>query len=397
MESQLLESPSAIAGDLDAVLDRAAGVCLEGLDTSGLGDWLCRLQAFRARIDAACVAATVAAETAGVPLTESLFKVADYVAKHTNANPKRVGFDRTIGLFLTKFPDFTAAHLAGVLTLDHVRALKGVHNSRTSAALFESQELFITLARDAGWVEFTQALEYWKLACDPDGKEPAETTRQRKLILDRRDGMTHGQFDLDPIDGAVVEEALHREAERLRRDDLEHSHERTHTQRLADALVNLITRGNNTTSSSRPKALVHLVMSYQVLHDLLADHREPTVDPHDINARCELIDGTPIHPTHAAPLLIGAELRRLVLGANNEILDLGTATRCYPPHLKAAIIAAGRGRCATPGCNAPTRWLQADHITPAARGGPTSTRNAQPLCAQNNGFKSDTPPHPQRE
>ena len=96
-------------------------------------------------------------------------------------------------------------------------------------------------------------------------------------------------------------------------------------------------------------------------------------------------------------VLLRAEIRRLVLGPDDEILNLGRSARCYPPHLKAAIIAAGRGRCATPGCHADTRWLQADHIHPWNHGGETDTKNARPLCGHDNGHKSDTPPPPQSE
>ncbi|MGF1598046.1 MAG: HNH endonuclease signature motif containing protein, partial [Acidimicrobiales bacterium] len=89
-----------------------------------------------------------------------------------------------------------------------------------------------------------------------------------------------------------------------------------------------------------------------------------------------------------------AELRRLVLGADSEILDLGRAVRDFPRKLKQAVIAATRGRCTVPGCDAKAHWLQIDHIKPWARGGHTDLANAQPLCGFHNKQKTDQPPDP---
>ncbi|MGF1600245.1 MAG: HNH endonuclease signature motif containing protein, partial [Acidimicrobiales bacterium] len=89
-----------------------------------------------------------------------------------------------------------------------------------------------------------------------------------------------------------------------------------------------------------------------------------------------------------------AELRRLVLGADSEILDLGRAVRDFPRKLKQAVIAATRGRCTVPGCDAKAHWLQIDHIKPWARGGLTDLANAQPMCGFHNKQKSDQPPDP---
>lgn len=112
----------------------------------------------------------------------------------------------------------------------------------------------------------------------------------------------------------------------------------------------------------------------------------------DIDGRCELIDGTPVHPAYAIEVLGIATLRRLVLGAESEILDLGRAIRTFPAKLKAALLVAGRGQCAQPGCDTPVTWLQADHIMPWSRTGHTATRNGQTLCAAHNKTKRDQLP-----
>ncbi|NNE72574.1 MAG: HNH endonuclease [Acidimicrobiales bacterium] len=58
--------------------------------------------------------------------------------------------------------------------------------------------------------------------------------------------------------------------------------------------------------------------------------------------------------------------------------------------MRNALLVQARGTCATPGCDAPYHWLQADHIQPATNHGPTSVANGQILCQPDNHAKSDS-------
>jgi len=115
---------------------------------------------------------------------------------------------------------------------------------------------------------------------------------------------------------------------------------------------------------------------------LPVDHDNPT-------RRCELIDGTPIHPRLALAAAATAHVRRLVLGAESEVLDLGRTVRTFPRHLKQLLLILARGRCQSPGCDAPLAWLQADHYIPWSRDGPTSLANGHILCDPHNKKKRD--------
>ena len=75
---------------------------------------------------------------------------------------------------------------------------RNVYNTRTHDAMHNAQDYLVDIARDGGWREFEITLGYWKLAFDPDGKEPQEQARRRGLDLDKIDGMTRGRFELDP-------------------------------------------------------------------------------------------------------------------------------------------------------------------------------------------------------
>ena len=64
-----------------------------------------------------------------------------------------------------------------------------------------------------------------------------------------------------------------------------------------------------------------------------------------------------------------------------DLLALDATARLFPPRLRAALILRD-DTCRTPSCDATIR--HADHIQPAANGGPTSLRNGQGLCARCN-------------
>jgi len=64
-----------------------------------------------------------------------------------------------------------------------------------------------------------------------------------------------------------------------------------------------------------------------------------------------------------------------------DLLALDASARLFPPRLRAALILRD-DTCRTPYCDATIR--HADHIQPAADGGPTSLRNGQGLCARCN-------------
>jgi hypothetical protein len=252
----------------------------------------------------------------------------------------------------------------------------------------------IDAARSCNWTAFVAACRYWELSFDPDGDEPHEQVANRSFSYRRKpDGTLSGTFHLDPMAGAALSTALDQQAQRLFRHDTETGSQRTATQRRADALVGCVTGAGNSRPSAGP--LLHLVMSQRVAEDTLArmtggaNATRLDLDPDDIDRRCELIDGTPIHPRYVMAAIATATLRRMVFGANSEILDLGRAVRGFPRHLKAALLVKARGQCQSPACSAPLAWLQADHLLPWHHQGPTAVANGQILCDPHNKLKRD--------
>ncbi len=74
-----------------------------------------------------------------------------------------------------------------------------------------------------------------------------------------------------------------------------------------------------------------------------------------------------------------ADIIPVVLGGEGQVLDIGRASRVFPPHIRKAITARDKG-CAFPGCTMPAPWCEAHHIEYWSRGGVTSTANGTLLC-----------------
>ncbi len=415
---------------LETAIDEAQSVPIGCRSREQRAAWLFRMQGVRARIEAMCVDAAAAADLGGVQTLEPKVRtLRQFTVVRTNTSGVEVGCDLKLSQWLVQFPALADAFRAGRITRRHVEAVRAIDNPRTAKALRFHDSVLAEAGAACSWAGFEEVCERIVVYSDPDGLLRDERVRRRGVsITTNADGMVTGSFCLEPISGAAIKNALEREAARLADCDEDPGHPeakvRNHKQRLADAMVNLVTKGALRPDGTVGAPLVHVVMSQQVLEDTI--HRaaaddagvvpvdehgqplpdDPGIDPADPDQRCSLVDGTPLHPATVVGLLSVATLRRIVLGAKGEVLDLGRASRLFPRHLKDALLAAGMGRCGTPGCDAPPAWLQADHIIPWSRGGPTAVHNGQIRCAACNKAKRDrlaeasddppldgTPPH----
>jgi len=208
------------------------------------------------------------------------------------------------------------------------------------------------------------------------------------------DGSVTGRFSFDPLTGQALRRLLALESQKLFRQDAEAGVTRTPTQRQGSALINLMVRGSRSGGDSSITPLINLVMGQELAETILeqlADGDGVSVEPDhaDIDRRCELDDGTPIHPRLAATALAVGRFRRIVFDSESRPVDVAATLRAFPPWMRQVLLVRARGRCQIPGCDAPFAWLQADHITPHSKGGPTTLSNGQILCDPHNKWKRD--------
>ena len=88
----------------------------------------------------------------------------------------------------------------------------------------------------------------------------------------------------------------------------------------------------------------------------------------------------PVNARTIRRLACDAELIPVVLGGEGEVLDIGRASRVFPPAVRKALVARDLG-CAFPSCTMPATWCEAHHVEYWSRGGPTSVANGVLLCS----------------
>ncbi len=203
-----------------------------------------------------------------------------------------------------------------------------------------------------------------------------------------------GRFSFDALTGQAFRRLLDVESQRLFRKDAEVGVSRTPAQRRGKALINLMVSGSQSGGSSTITPLINLVMGQELAESMLgqlADGLPISVEPNyaDIDLRCELDDGTPIHPKLAATAIAVGRFRRMVFDSESRPVDVAVKSRSFPGWMRQVLLVRARGRCQIPGCDAPFAWLQADHVVPHSRGGPTKLSNGQVLCDPHNKRKRD--------
>lgn len=377
-----------------------AGDHLSGLSPEELGERSVLLTKARGQLDGIIAATVAEADRAGVPALAGARTMGQYVAARTHVAPGTVRGDVLAGRWAAALSTVAEAMLDGRLSRQHCDHLRKLENPRVAHAMLRDQHLFVEWARDLEWKSFKSACAYWLKVNDQDGPEPDDEEADNTFTIRRLpDGRVKGSFDLDPVTGEIVMQQIGTEENALFNHDQETGVPRTVPQRRARAFANLVKRGaGRSTVSARP--LLHVVMSLQVMQNAIAQMaKDPSeqdftsmLDPNEPDGRCELIDGTPIHPKYALLLMMQARVRRQVLTAKNVTLNASYETRLFPDWMAHIRLVESRGQCAVAGCDAPHTWLHKDHRQPRAKQGPTSLRNLDLLCGPDNRHKSDGEP-----
>lgn len=291
------------------------------------------------------------------------------------------------------------------MTRSHLQYIRlNLENSCTCNKLRGDQEFFVDTARDCSFTGFKTACDYWAITIDPDGEEPIDQLAKSGLNLRVGSGSrVNIDIKADAVTGAMFETMIDHEYNKLLTQDAADGLERTPTQRRLAALFALAERGYRRADGTHPAPLLNIVMSQKVAEwtqkQLVDPSKDPVpVDAFDIDGRCELVNGRPVHPLLVAAMtglhkIDTPTLRRYVLDADSRILDYSYNARVAPEHLRTANHVEHRGQCAVTGCDAPHSWLQIDHTNPHSNGGPTSLPNTQPLCSPDNKTKGASTHH----
>ena len=135
-----------------------------------------------------------------------------------------------------------------------------------------------------------------------------------------------------------------------------------------------------------------------------------TPDDSTVGYRCSTLDGHPIDRTEATAEALLGHIRRVVVGADSVVIDLGRRRRLFTGAAALAVWLTA-SHCYWPGCNVPVNHCQTDHLTPwrtpragdrgngdrgdsdsdadshGGHGGRTEPHNGAPLCGRHNRLK----------
>lgn len=313
---------------------------------------------------------------------------------------------------LRRLPHVAAAYERGVLPTAHVRAIvRVVANPRVGRYLDFADPVFAEQAATETYPEFCRWLREWERLADADGAERDRATsydNRHAELVENPDGGFSLQAGLGALEGASMNEVLERfiEAETLadwaearnRLGEIANDTDllRSHRQRRADALTAIFRRAASATGAPAVP-LVNILVDQATFENELAraaGRRPEPIDPLGElgSRRCQALDGAPLHPSEAVAAALVGHVRRVVVDADSNVIDLGRRRRLFTGSSRDAALIQGAlcGRdglvCGWHGCRR-RRGLQIDHAEAAARGGATDIVNSLPLCGFHNRLK----------
>lgn len=162
---------------------------------------------------------------------------------------------------------------------------------------------------------------------------------------------------------------------------------------LGDLVADLDTHTDDTDDSGQDvdadDADWHTVTQPEPEPDADPEPEAPVATPRDgTGFRCDTLDGHPIDPAEATATALLGHVRRVVVGTDGVVVNMGRRTRLFTGPRRLAVLLT-QTTCYWPGCNAPVTACEADHLEgfSSRTRGPTDPANAGPACGRHNRFK----------
>jgi hypothetical protein len=325
---------------------------------------------------------------------------------------------------LKLLPAVAAAHARGEIATEAVRDIvRLAANPRVAPLLDEViDELFVEQAKTESHRAFVAWLRDLERAIDMDGAAADSAMTDER----RRTTFTHNSVDdsyelrshCGSLHGAIIGDVLAAfEAAELEADReaaiAEHGpdatpdqYPRTPLQRRTDALVAIFRMAAAAPGDVHvPDPVVNVVIDAETLEDELVrvagaptDERssEPCARrPDEVASRriCQTLSGRPLDPSDVVACLLIGHVRRVVIDATSNVIDLGRKRRCFTgsardaADLQAAIRRRGASMCFWGDCTSPPHRQQRDHVRPWGALGETNVANSDLGCGYHNRLK----------
>ena len=281
---------------------------------------------------------------------------------------------------LKSLPATLEAVKGGWISLDHARVMGESHERAPFAQGEELELIVLAISEDLDQFKKTVARGEDQRRAE-DGLTRHERQRERRSgkVFDGDNEMVVLHAELDRVAGDRVKIAVHDLCDRLFRDDAKSGSNRTHEQRIADALVALITQRPESSGTAGgddvqgdgsecdeivPQATTLIV---SVDYDTLSGQLKSA----------GLIDGTPIDIEDLRHIACDVGIVPAIFAADGQPLYLGRKQRAVTAAQKLALIARDK-QCV--GCGMRASACDAHHIIWWDNGGPTDITNLVLLC-----------------
>jgi hypothetical protein len=401
------------AGAFDGVVDLAVALLaddLDSLDVRALASRLADVERAIRKLESVAVSIITAAERRELFCDDGHASVRGWVKASIRVADQTVTQRVRTAKLCAAVPTCGDRLAAGHLGVDQVRELaRAFANPRCGEQLPTVVDPLMELAESHTYEAFVRAVRQWERLADADGAhrshEQAHAGRRARMVLIGDEGYVDARMGAAQF--AQMKEVFDRftqaefDAEwdelRARRGDdaCPAMLERTEVQRRADALAAIFQRAAAADPAAKdPEPVVNILIDQAVFEAELATMVTGTrvrVDPADLaHQQCRTASGVALDPADAVVATLIGHVRRVVLGADGRIVDLGRRSRVFTGGARDAVrlqaALDGDRRCLWPGCG--LHHCQLDHTTGWTDGGVTNLANAGPLCARHNRFKT---------
>jgi hypothetical protein len=260
-----------------------------------------------------------------------------------------------VGQQLCAIPESIQAMRTGEIGFAHLPVM-----ARTAKAVGDAfdERVLLKKARKCSAGKFYYKAQQYRHSVQPKAyaEEQAEQTQRNRLSMSTaKDGCFFFEAVLDPVSGAAVRSAL----EPLARPSGEHD-ERERDQRMADALVEIVTHGG------KHNVQLQVTSSIETLLGLVGAQG------------AEMEFSLPVSSKTVERWACDCSVTR-VLMQDSVVIDVGRAKRVISGPTKRALRARD-GHCVWPGCDRPASWSAGHHLVHWIHGGTSDLPNLVLLC-----------------
>lgn len=405
----------AALDQLTAALDAVQAAGMEPLDAADARVVITEVEVQARRLRAAQVELVAAIERRGLHRCDghaSAKVLVRHVANLSNAEASRRARAAHALRDLPAVRDAFAAGRVGGCQVDLIA--RALSNTRVRHRLCRQDDALAQLAASLDHRRFEAVLSDWVRRADEDGTadrgQRSHENRDAKIVQDF-DGSWTLSGGFGSLQGAELHEILRRFVDAEFATDwakarIDHGDDatiedlaRSDGQRRADALFEIFQRAASAHASSEggSQIVTNVVIDHATFERLLCRFAggRPDLIRNDFDLetatadryRCSTLDGNPIDPTEAVANALVGHVRRVVVGADSVVIDLGRRRRLFTGAAQLAAKLAST-HCYWPGCLVPVTDCQIDHLLPwADHGGSTGPRNGGPACGRHNRHK----------